>query len=869
MQYNIQQPVSPAQRYFLSGIIPYLLVGIAYFVTAKLGLLVPYKESVATLMWLPTGIAVGAIMRWGHMSTVPVLIAATLVELSLGLPIYTAVVMGIGNTLAPLLSARLLDKFNFNHHLINQIDILLMIFAALVGMLVSASFGVLSLYFSHLIAPELISKVWFIWWLGDSLGVLLALPLMLNLNQKIAKVNASQLYQLMAWVVLFVCAELIIFNVVSTLNKQFILSMFVILPMLIWASMNFGVVGGSLVVISLSSVAVWLTAQGYGTFYSEHISEGIFSLWTFMVTLVITMLLISTLQSERNLAVKSLQKNDKKLRAIIDGALDAILTINDKGLLVEFNPAAERIFGFKKEQVIGKPLHELIIPPRLRSAHVAGHQQYVMSGIGHIFNQRVELLAMRSDGSEFPIELTLAALKEDDLSLVTGFIRDISEQKKARQEIENFAYYDVLTNLPNRRLLVDRFQHAVLIAERTQTYCALFFIDLDNFKLLNDTKGHDIGDQLLIEVSKRIQSVVRAGDTVARLSGDEFVILVENLDVNMNLAYQQASEIAEKLLIELSNGYFLDMFEFNTSASIGLVLFNDSQFGFEEHLRHADTAMYLAKGAGRNTYRFYDLQTQEAIEKSFVLESALSMALKNKEFSLHYQSIVNREKQIVGAEVLLRWRNAVLGNVGPAEFIPILEKNNQIIKVGQWVLRQACEQIQAWKSDELLSKIRLSVNISAKQFLYINFIQELRDILHATGINPGLLKLELTETAVIDNMEDVIHKMRVLNEMGVRISLDDFGIGHSSLVYLKKLPVTQIKIDQSFVHDVLLDSNDAAIIQMILAVGHTIQCDIVAEGVEMQAQFDLLRSFGCEYYQGYYFSRPTEVTHFEQLLRSF
>ena len=850
---------------FKTKLMIFVLVALAYFVTAKLGLMVPYKESVATLIWLPTGIAVGAIMRWGKISIPAVFIASLLVELTV-LPFSASILIATTNTLGPVLAAYFLPKFHFNHHLYKQKDILLMIVVALLGMLVSATGGIFSLYITGLASADHLLNIWFIWWLGDSLGVLLALPLSLNVGRKGSFSCDNKCYQLLAWIILFVCIEFIIVSLVSDLNKQFILSMFVILPMLIWASMSFGIVGGSFFVIILSSIAVWLTSQGSGNFYSHNVNEGVFSLWTFMVALVVTMLLISALQSERNLALKNIQKHDKKLRAVIDGAFDAIVTIDTAGLLVEFNPAAERIFGYKKEDVIGKSMSESIIPARYRTAHKAGHRQYVVSGVKHIFNQRIEMVAMRADGSEFPIELTLIALKDADLSLVTGFVRDISEQKKARQEIENFAYYDALTALPNRRLLIDRYQHAVLIAQRVDTYCGLLFIDLDKFKTLNDTKGHDVGDQLLIEVAKRIQNVVRAGDTVARLSGDEFVVILENLDSSATVAYQQVSEVAQKLLAELNKNYYLSLFEFATSASIGISLFNDNQQTFEDHLRHADTAMYLSKGSGGNTYRFYDQLTQESIEKNFALESALSLALLNQELYFNYQPIVNVDKQVVAAEVLLRWRHPTLGNVSPVEFIPIAEKTNHIIKIGHWVLAQACQQLKIWEADPVLSQIKLSVNISAKQFLYINFVKELREILAKTAINPDQLKLELTETAVIDNIDDVINKMKVLRQMGVRISLDDFGIGHSSLVYLKKLPVTQIKIDQSFVHDVLTDSNDAAIIQMILAVGKTIHCDIVAEGVEQFEQYELLRSFGCDYFQGYYFSRPTDVASFEKLV---
>jgi diguanylate cyclase (GGDEF)-like protein/PAS domain S-box-containing protein len=828
---------------------------------------VPYKESVATMMWLPTGIAVGAIIRWGNISLPAIYLAVVMVEYSAGLPILTSLAIAITNTAAPYVTAYLLKISQFNHSLIKQRDIGLMVGAALLGMLISATGGITTLYLSDLVNPDNITRIWLVWWMGDAVGVLLALPLVLNISKQKLRINAHQIYQLLTWLVVFVVCELLITAYMTNLNKQFMLSIFLILPILIWASMNFGIVGGSIVVITLSAIAVWTTSQGLGAFYSVDVGEGIFSLWMFMVTLVVVMLLISVMQAKRNQAEVALLNNDIKLRSVIDGALDGIVTIDATGALVEFNPAAERIFGYKKEEVMGKQLSEVIVPPSLRNAHVTKHREFVLTGKKHIFDRRVELTAMRADGSEFPVELTLTSLQNDDETLVTGFIRDISLQKKAQKEVENFAYYDALTGLPNRRLLIDRFQHAMATCNRSKAYCALIFLDLDNFKLLNDTKGHDLGDQVLIEVARRIQRTIRAGDTVARLSGDEFVMIIEDLDVDQSMAYKQATEVAKKLLLALNEPCQLDMFEFQAAASLGLVLFNSDEYSFEDHLRHADTAMYQSKQAGRNTYRFYDQVTQSNIERSFAIESYLHDALRKNAFYLNFQSIVDVDQKIIAAETLLRWTHPVLGNIGPDEFIPIAEKNNQIIRIGHWVLLQACRQLKAWESSPELSKIRLSVNISAKQFLYINFIQEVRDVITETGINPDFLKLELTETAVIDNIEDVINKFNILRKIGVRIALDDFGIGHSALVYLKKLPVTQIKIDRSFVNDVLTDSNDAAIIQMILAIGETIQCNIVAEGVERTEQFETLKKFGCQFFQGFYFSQPLALNEFEKLVK--
>ena len=845
----------------------FILVALAYIVTAKLGLMVPYKESIATLIWLPSGIAVGAIMRWGNICLPAIYLAVTITELWAGMPLITSLAIAVTNTAAPFFTAYLLKKSHFNHSLIHQNDIGLMIGATIIGMLISASGGVITLYLFNLLASANLTKVWFIWWVGDSMGVLLALPLVMNIRKAKVSLHRQQNYQLLCWLLLYIIWELIISGLEMSLNKQFMLSLFMTLPVLIWASMNFGIVGGSLVVITLSSVAVWATSQGYGSFYSVNPNEGIFSLWAFMLTLVVMMLLMSVLQAERNLAERALRKNEKKLRAIIDGALDGIVTINEAGALMEFNPAAERIFGYKKAQVIGKQLAEVMIPPALRSLHNTKHKQFVETGVKHMFDQRAEFRGMRSDGSEFPVELTLTAVHDEGATLVTGFLRDITQQKKDQQEIENIAYYDVLTGLPNRRLLGDRFQRAVTNAKRLKSYCALIFIDLDHFKAVNDSKGHDVGDLLLIEVVKRIQAAIRAGDTLARLSGDEFILIFENLDSLQSIAYHQTSEVLQKLLIELNRPYILNLFEFNTTASVGVTLFNDDAFSFEDHLRHTDTAMYQAKAAGRNTYRFYDQMTQQNLDKSFALETGLHAALKNNEMCLNYQNIVDADQNIIAAEILLRWTHPQLGEISPVEFIPIAEKNNAIIKIGYWVLQQACAQLKVWESDPALSKIRLSVNISAKQFLYINFIEELQELLTTSAIDPDLLKLELTETAVIDNIDEVIAKINILRDLGVRISLDDFGIGHSSLVYLKKLPFTQIKIDQSFVHDILTDSNDAAIIQMILAIGKTLQCNIVAEGVESLEQFEMLKNLGCHYFQGFYFSKPVSLAEFEKAVQ--
>ena len=447
----------PSGKSFLDHSYLFLAIASAYYFTGKLGLMVPYKESFATLLWLPTGIATGALMRWRKISIPAIFVAAYFVERAMHLPPHVSAIIAVGNTLAPMLTAYCLQNVHFrgikfNTELVQQSDIAFLFAFSTIGMLISASVGVASLYIVDFISADRVTSVWLIWWAGDSIGVLLALPLMLNINPSRLKQLKQTLfsrtgYPILIWLTIFILVELLISALLPSLNKQLILSIFFILPILIWASYHFGVIGGSIVVILLSTVVVWITSNGFGVFYSIDAGEGIFSLWVYVISLVLTMLLISALQSERKLAENALRKNEQKFRAVIEGALDGIITIDAKGKIVEFNPAAEEIFGYKKAAVLGKTLGDIIIPPNYRKAHEEKHADYVSTGKKHIFDQRLEFTALRSDGTEFPVELTIIALNDGTNSLVTGFVRDISLQKRTQQEIEKFAYYDILTGL--------------------------------------------------------------------------------------------------------------------------------------------------------------------------------------------------------------------------------------------------------------------------------------------------------------------------------------------------------------------------------------------------------------------------------------
>ena len=445
--------------------------------------------------------------------------------------------------------------------------------------------------------------------------------------------------------------------------------------------------------------------------------------------------------------------------------------------------------------------------------------------------------------------------------------REVAERKMADDEIRNLAYHDALTRLPNRRLLFDRLQHAIAASSRSGRYCALLFIDLDNFKTLNDTLGHDAGDLLLQEVSRRLATCLREGDTAARLGGDEFVVLLENLSENAQEAATQAETTGEKIHGALNQTYQLANHEYNGTPSIGVTLFTDHQDTVDELVKRADLAMYHAKSAGRNALRFFDPQMQAVITTRATLEAGLREALLKQQFLLYYQAQVDSQGRVTGAEALLRWQHPQGELVSPMEFIPLAEDTGLILLLGRWVLETACAQLALWAACPELAHLMVAVNVSAREFHHKDFVDQVKSVLVTSGARPQRLKLELTESLLLHDVEDTIVKMTALRAEGVSFSLDDFGTGYSSLSYLKRLPLDQVKIDRSFVRDVLTDAYDSAIARSVIDLGRNLGLGVIAEGVESGAQRDFVAANGCQNYQGYLFSRPLPLHEFEKFVR--
>ena len=570
--------------------------------------------------------------------------------------------------------------------------------------------------------------------------------------------------------------------------------------------------------------------------------------------------------TKRKQAESALRESELRFRSLLRN----IPSISVQGYLQDgttsyWNQASEQLYGYTAEEALGGNLLDLIIPPPMRDG-VRAHMQH-MFATGEVIPAG-ELQLQRKDGTPVHVFSSHAYIQVPGHPPEMFCIDiDISGRKAAEDEARYLAFYDALTQLPNRRLLVDRLQQVLVNGARSGLTTAVLFVDLDNFKTLNDTRGHEVGDLLLKDVAQRLRSCVREQDTVARLGGDEFVVVLQNLSSDAPEAAAQARTLGELILAQLRQPYELAGHEHHFTASIGVTLLTHQRDSVDEVLKQADMAMYRAKGAGRNTLRFFDPDMQQAVNRRALLETELHNGLRRAQFLLLYQPQVDSQGRVTGAEALVRWQHPVQGMVPPSEFIPLAEESGLILPLGQWVMETALRQQARWQQDPLFAHLSLAINVSARQFLQDDFVAQVLALVRQTGANPAQIKLELTESLLLDNVDSVIATMRALKAHGLGFSLDDFGTGYSSLSYLKRLPLDQIKIDQGFVRDVLLDASDAAIARSIIALAGSLGLSVIAEGVETTAHHQFLLAHGCQAFQGYLFGRPLTLDDFENRVR--
>jgi diguanylate cyclase (GGDEF)-like protein/PAS domain S-box-containing protein len=573
----------------------------------------------------------------------------------------------------------------------------------------------------------------------------------------------------------------------------------------------------------------------------------------------ITLRIQATEQEARNFSIlNDLAESTERFKSLTELSSDWYWEQDENFRFTHFAAQKDFTTGVANDSLIGKTRWEI----GALNMGEADWQAHLKVLLAHQTFHDLELNRINPAGHSFWSSISGRPIldKNGNFKGYRGIGRLITERKLAEDESRRLTYYDTLTGLPNRQSLINQLSHEIAKCARSQQLGALMFIDLDNFKQVNDTHGHLLGDQLLKQVAQRLQVNLRESDTVSRLGGDEFVVILEHLGSNPLEAARQAEMLCEKLLLQLNKPYPLGNQQQQSTPSIGITLIGTSPSDTtEELMRRADAAMYQAKDAGRNTIRFFDPQLQAELAQRALLEVELRRGIDEGQFMLYYQPQVDSQQRVTGVEALLRWQHPQRGLVMPAEFIVRAEETDVILALGHWVLETACRQLVAWSANPKTARLSIAVNVSARQLRQAIFPQQVKDVVRASGADPQRLKLEISEKLLLDNIESTIAKMADLKAHGIGFSLDDFGTGYSSLSYLKRLPLDQLKIDQSFVRDVLTDPNDATIARTILSLGHNLGLTVIAEGVETQAQLDFLAGCGCSAYQGYLFGRPTPI----------
>jgi diguanylate cyclase (GGDEF)-like protein/PAS domain S-box-containing protein len=615
------------------------------------------------------------------------------------------------------------------------------------------------------------------------------------------------------------------------------------------------------------SVAVWERAIATGNVYSVefrviHIGSGKYR-WQAVTAkpvrdergTITKWFGIATDIHERKIADERATLLANRLDTTIESMSDGFIMMDQQWRVIYMNRMAERLLKQSRSDLLEKVLWdefaELVGSRLYRECHRAVAEKCAVEYeiFSPVFDHWFEIRIYPSE------------------EVVSVYFRDVSRRKTAEAEIQRLAFYDQLTGLPNRQLLRDRLQHALLVSRRAKRVGAVMFIDLDNFKTLNDTRGHYKGDLLLQQLAQRLTDCVREIDTVARLGGDEFVLVLEDLGGEAVEAATQAELISEQILAALNQPCELGGFQHIVTASIGVTLLDSQITGIDEVLKRADMAMYRAKAAGRNAIRFYDPEMQTTIAAKLALETGLRDSIKDNMFALYYQPQLDKDRRIIGAEALLRWRHPAHSQVPPSVFIPVAEETGLILQLGRWVLESACARLAEWAKNTDTAQLTLAVNVSAHQFRQRDFVSDVLHVVRQSGANPAHLKLELTETALVDDIDEVVSKITALKDEGIRFSLDDFGTGYSSLSYLRFLPLEQLKIDRSFISRIPGNANDVAVVQAIIAMGHKLGLSVIAEGVETEQQVTFLSAQGCNAYQGYLFSKPVSIEEFTAYLQ--
>jgi diguanylate cyclase (GGDEF)-like protein/PAS domain S-box-containing protein len=864
-----------------------LLVGFAFYLGCKLGLALATPTDKIATFFPANAIVLAALLltdqrRWWAYLLVMVL-ADIAISMEYGLLAHRVVLFSIANLLEALVAAVSLRYLLASPIKFEQISEMLRFFLVV---FVSGSFAAcVASAVTFFEAPELSYwSFWRAWFLSDTIGLLIVTPLIiLGFQAGLSWLKSVKFNRTLEALGLALCLFIVSYYALGAeagVTDNFPALLYAPLPFLLWAAIRFNHIGVHLAILVITIFSVGTAANGLGPFTSSSPIENVLSVQFYLIATAVPIMLLSAVLSQHRLTVQeknnAIEEKDKRaaglviankelsIAATVFESQEGMMVTDASTVIIRVNRAFTHITGYSAEDAVGQT-------PRLLSSGMQSKKFYatMWDSINSTGMWEGEILNRRKNGEVYPEYLYITAVKNAE-GIVTNYVAsrtDITSSKSASDEIERLYSIDLLTELPNRRLFLDRLKQALAISAHSGRRGALLFLDLDKFKNINDTQGHNVGDLLLQHVAKRLTACLREGDTVSRFGGDEFVVLLENLSEHAIEAATQTKDIAKKISRSLNQAYQLDEHSCFNSASIGATLFIGHELMAEELLKQADIAMYQSKVQGGNTLRFFDQMMQEAITARVDLEYELREAIEQHQFQLHYQMQVDRTGQPIGAEALIRWQHPERGMLPPEYFIPLAEDIGLILPLGQWVLDTACAQLKTWQQSPLTSDIVLSVNVSAKQLHQVDFVQQVLATVQRHGTKQARLKLELTESMLLDNINGIIAKMNALNKTGIHFALDDFGTGYSSLQYLKKLPLKQLKIDQSFVRDIATDSSDRKIVRTIITMASSLGIDVIAEGVETAEQRRFLLDSGCLQYQGYLFNKPNTIEEFEANLK--
>ncbi len=839
------------------------MAGLALFyaLLARLVLTVSTANGNATIFWIPGGLALAALLVWGWKYWPAVFLGG----LSAGLMVDDTPVVSFflasGNTLETLFAAWLFHKFlGEKLHLNQPRDFFYLALVAIASSVISALIGPFTLLMAEYLTWQTVASNVLHWWQADTLGIILGTPLFLIWrNFPHGWFSGKGLVETVALIVLTLVIGQIVFINWMPVPGQIAFGYW-IFPFVVWGAVRRGQHGASLIVCITAVQALFGATQGKGLFAHDMAETGLQNFWFYMLILTFVGIALAIFVESRTRAKDALKDAETKLKTILNTIPDLVWLKDVNGVYLACNPRFESFVGKKEHEIIGMTDYDFFdkeLADFFRQHDLLAIQK------GEL-NANEEVITFASDRHQETLETTKTPVYDHHGTLigVLGIGHDITKRKRAESEIKNYANYDQLTQLPNRRLFHDRLEQEVKRAHREHYLIALLFIDLDRFKEVNDTLGHEVGDQLLVDAAARIKHSVRDYDTVARLGGDEFTVTLSELN---NIS--DIGRIAQDIIDQLTEPFILDDREIYISASIGIAIYPDDALTVADLIKHADQTMYAAKNDGRSCFRFFVNTMQVAAERRMRLSNDLRNALEENQLKVYYQPIVELATgSIHKAEALLRWQHPKLGYIDPVEFITIAEDNGTIREIGDWVFMQSVMQVKKLISVHGLD-FQISVNKSPVQFMHDDrshehWIEALKEM----ELSGNAIVVEITERLLINNDAKINKKLHSFHESGMQVSIDDFGTGYSSLAYLIRFDIDYLKIDYSFISNLAPGAPEFALCEAIVVMAHKLGVKVIAEGVETEQQLDLLKKIGCDYGQGYLFSRPLPAEKFEELL---